>query len=95
MTMRTVVILRRDVAAEYWHRPYSELDALARAGTDGVALSEQPVSKGQGMARWSTPDPEDRGRAIWHTVAPQGWAAFYCSNDHTDPDVAALHFQNW
>lgn len=95
--MRTVVLMRQDVAPSNWDREWSALVADAEGGQDGFALAEQRIQAEFPVFRWSVKIGVDKdGRDTFETrwIAPPGWAAFYLSKDHRPPR-AALHFQNY
>lgn len=86
---RTVVLLRRDVAPEKWHLPFSLLVAEAEGGADGVQLAQQPVNK-EGSPVWQWWDRSvDPPKEVF--VAPKDWAAFYGDKQ----DKTWLHYQNY
>lgn len=44
---REAVVVTRAVAAQYWLRPFDEVLALARTGTDGLLAVEQEAVDGR------------------------------------------------
>lgn len=87
---REVILFRKDVASQHWHKTWSEAVALAEAGEDGVTLSDQVLSKeGTPLTHWTE---RINGVDTARQVAPKGWAAFY---QQAGIDRCWLHVQNY
>lgn len=90
---RPIVLLRRDVAARNWDRPFDDLLAEAMS-TDvadaGIVATTQNIDKsGTPLWRWWDRSSGERPREVF--IAPPDWAAFY----RGPTGNAQLHFQGY
>lgn len=90
MSSRTVVLLRRDVASQYYNRSWDEVIAAAESGVDGVQTAQERVEAGAPLHTWTEQDAD--GRPVYRYIAPTGWAAHY---KQPNSDRCWLHFQNY
>ena len=94
---RPIVLMRKDVAANWYHRPWSEVIEYAKGGEDGLALTVQPSSDGYWLWKWIEDEKgavDMKQGTVRKELTPDGWASFYLGTDHK-PNTCVLHVQNY
>lgn len=89
---QTVVLLRQDVAAAHYHKPWSE---LVTTESDGVQVIQAVTQDGQLSLSWTVPNPDAPETPTIVRLTPPGWAAFRLSPHHRNGDTASLFQQNY
>lgn len=83
----TFVAVHKTIVQYWLHRPFSELVAAAKAGTEGIGEAGE-LSK-------AAPEPKKEDPRWLVFPRLQNYAIFRLGTEFGRPDVAAYHAQNW